>query len=85
MDVFFNYQGTNVKDCKSSCAQKQGASFVEEEVCDTVRKEEAGGSVETAPSQTATDTEAAELRQRAGTWAGRSGDNRWTFNAFFSV
>lgn len=74
-----------MKDCKSSCAQRHGASLVEEEVRDTVREEEAGGSVEATPSQTSTDTEATELRQRAGTWAGRGGDNGWSFNAFLWV
>ena len=46
--------------------QSRGVSLVEKEVFDTVREEEAGGSVETTPAQTATNTEPTELRQRAG-------------------
>lgn len=58
-----------------------GVSLVEEEVLDTVRKEEAGGSVETTPSQTSANAEPTELRQRAGTWAGRR-DRWWSCYTF---
>lgn len=39
---------------------------MEEEVPDTVRKEEAGGSAKTRSPKTAANAERAKLRQRAG-------------------
>lgn len=53
----------------------RGWSFEEEEVLDAVREEEAGGLVETPPTQRAANTNATELRQRAGTWGRKEG--RW--------
>lgn len=50
-------------------------SLVEEEVFDTVRKEKAGCSVQTIPSQTSANTEPTQLRQRARTWAEETGHN----------
>lgn len=43
-------------------------SLVEKEVPEGVREREARGSVEAAPSQTATYRETTQMRQRAGTW-----------------
>lgn len=54
---------------KEARFQGRDVSLIEEEVLDTVREGEVRGSVETTPSQTSTNTEATELRQRAGTWA----------------
>lgn len=48
----------------------QSPALAQQELRDAARKEEAGGSVEAAPAQMSADAEAAELRQRAGTWAG---------------
>lgn len=56
-------------------------SLVKQEVLDTVRKEEAGGSVQTTPSQTSTNTEPTELRQRAGTWVGRGRGAGWSLKS----
>lgn len=53
----------------------RGWSFEEKEVLDAVREEEAGGSVEAAPTQRAANTDATELRKRAGTWGRKGG--RW--------
>lgn len=48
--------------------------LAQQEILDAARKEEAGGSVEATPTETPANTEAAELRQGAGTWAG---GGRW--------
>lgn len=48
--------------------------LAQQELLDAAREEEAGGSVEATPTQTPANTEAAELRQGAGTWAGGA---RW--------
>lgn len=48
--------------------------LAQQEVLDAARKEEAGGSVEATPTETPANTEPAELRQGAGTWAG---GGRW--------
>lgn len=53
----------------------RGWLFEEKEVLDAVREEEAGGSVEAAPTQRAANTDATELRKRTGTW-GRK-ERRW--------
>lgn len=44
--------------------------LAQQEILDAARKEEAGGSVEATPTEAPANTEPAELRQGAGTWAG---------------
>lgn len=61
------------RDLLSSKLRSIISSLAQQELRDAARKEEAGGTVEAAPAQTLADAEPAELRQGAGTWAGRRG------------
>lgn len=70
MKLYYKIQITEktvpLSKCSKICgteSQKWGGDdlLVEKEVLDTVRKEEAGGSVEATPSQTSTYTEPTEL------------------------
>lgn len=62
--------------CEATRHRREAAetvSLVEDEVFDAVREEEAGGSVQTTPSQTPPNAEPTELSQGAGAWPCRGG------------
>lgn len=73
--------GQNVKDKSVYVAHREphkqsgNVSSVEEKVLDSVRKEKAGGPLQTTPSQTPANIEPTQLRQRTGTWAEKRGES----------